>query len=51
MPAPEDKYVKIGEVNTRYWTAGDTGPSVVLIHGVGRFIEEWPPFRVPSRRY
>ena len=43
MQAPEDHYIKIGEINTRYWTAGDTGPNVVLIHGVGRFLEEWLP--------
>jgi 4,5:9,10-diseco-3-hydroxy-5,9,17-trioxoandrosta-1(10),2-diene-4-oate hydrolase len=43
MPAPEDRYIKIGEINTRYWTAGDSGPNVVLIHGVGRFLEEWRP--------
>lgn len=43
MQAPEDRYIKIGEINTRYWMAGDTGPRVVLIHGVGRFLEEWLP--------
>ena len=43
MQAPEDRYIKIGEINTRYWSAGDTGPRVVLIHGVGRFLEEWLP--------
>jgi len=43
MQAPEDHYIKIGEINTRYWMAGDTGPNVVLIHGVGRFLEEWLP--------
>ena len=43
MQAPEDRYIKIGEINTRYWMAGDTGPQVVLIHGVGRFLEEWLP--------
>ncbi len=43
MKVPEDRYIKIGEINTRYWTAGDTGPNVLLIHGVGRFLEEWLP--------
>ena len=43
MQAPEDHYIKIGNINTRYWTAGDAGPNVVLIHGVGRFMEEWLP--------
>ncbi len=43
MQAPEEHYIKIGGINTRYWTAGDTGPNVVLIHGVGRFLKEWRP--------
>ena len=43
MQAPEDRHIKIGGLNTRYWMAGDTGPNVVLIHGVGRFLEEWLP--------
>jgi 4,5:9,10-diseco-3-hydroxy-5,9,17-trioxoandrosta-1(10),2-diene-4-oate hydrolase len=43
MQPPEERYIKIGEINTRYWMAGDTGPQVVLIHGVGRFLEEWMP--------
>ncbi len=43
MQSPRDHYIKIGEINTRYWTAGDAGPNVVLIHGVGRFLEEWLP--------
>ena len=43
MQAPQDHYIKIGDINTRYWAAGDTGPPVVLIHGVGRFMEEWLP--------
>ena len=43
MQAPKEHYIKIGEITTRYWTAGDTGPRVVLIHGVGRFLEEWLP--------
>jgi 4,5:9,10-diseco-3-hydroxy-5,9,17-trioxoandrosta-1(10),2-diene-4-oate hydrolase len=41
MQPPEERYIKIGEINTRYWMAGDTGPQVLLIHGVGRFLEEW----------
>ena len=43
MQTPEDRYIKIGGINTRYWMAGDTGPNVILIHGVGRFLEEWLP--------
>lgn len=43
MQTPKDHYIKIGDINTRYWAAGDTGPNVLLIHGVGRFVEEWLP--------
>ena len=43
MQAPKDQYIKIGEINTRYWAVGESGPTVVLIHGVGRFAEEWLP--------
>ncbi len=43
MPAPQNQHIKIGEINTRYWAVGESGPNVVLIHGVGRFAEEWLP--------
>ncbi len=38
---PQDKYVKVGKVNTRYWQAGNKGSAVVLVHGLGGFIENW----------
>jgi pimeloyl-ACP methyl ester carboxylesterase len=38
---PQDKYVKVGNINTRFWTAGDRGKAVVLVHGLGGFIENW----------
>ena len=38
---PQDQYVKVGNINTRYWSAGDKGSVVVLIHGLGGFIENW----------
>jgi 4,5:9,10-diseco-3-hydroxy-5,9,17-trioxoandrosta-1(10),2-diene-4-oate hydrolase len=38
---PQDKYVKVGNINTRFWTAGDSGKAVVLVHGLGGFIENW----------
>jgi pimeloyl-ACP methyl ester carboxylesterase len=37
----EDQYVKIGEINTRYWSAGSRGIPVVLLHGAGSSIEIW----------
>ncbi len=38
---PQDKYVKVGDINTRYWAAGDKGSNVILVHGLGGFIENW----------
>jgi 4,5:9,10-diseco-3-hydroxy-5,9,17-trioxoandrosta-1(10),2-diene-4-oate hydrolase len=34
MPGPlsQDRYVKVGDINTRYWQAGDNGSPVVLVH-------------------
>ena len=41
MPMPEDRYIKVGNINTRYWTSGEQGTPVVLIHGLGGSIENW----------
>ncbi len=38
---PQDQYVKVGNINTRFWAAGSGGPSVILIHGLGACIETW----------
>lgn len=38
-----DKYVKVDGVKTRYWSLGDQGNPVVLIHGIGGFVENWGP--------
>ncbi len=43
-PAPEtphDQYVDVKEVAARFWTAGSTGSPVLLIHGLGRYVEDW----------
>ncbi|XHX80284.1 MAG: alpha/beta fold hydrolase [Stenomitos frigidus ULC029] len=37
----QDRYVKVGSVNTRYWQAGDSGNIVILLHGGGGYIEAW----------
>jgi 4,5:9,10-diseco-3-hydroxy-5,9,17-trioxoandrosta-1(10),2-diene-4-oate hydrolase len=37
----EDRYIKIGNVNTRYWSAGDKESVVILLHGVGCHVEFW----------
>lgn len=38
---PQDRYIKVGNINTRYWQAGDKGSNVVLVHGLGGFCENW----------
>lgn len=41
MNAFEDQYIRIGNVDTRYWQAGATGTPVVLLHGIGCSVLEW----------
>ena len=38
---PEDLYVDLGRINTRYWALGDEGDPVILIHGLGGYAENW----------
>lgn len=40
MENPEDRYVKVGEINTRYWVLGRGSP-LLLIHGLGASCEYW----------
>jgi 4,5:9,10-diseco-3-hydroxy-5,9,17-trioxoandrosta-1(10),2-diene-4-oate hydrolase len=37
----QDRYVKVGDVNIRYWQLGDKGSAVVLIHGLGASADIW----------
>ncbi len=37
----KDHYIKVGNINTRYWTAGNKGPVVIFLHGVGCHVEFW----------
>lgn len=41
MTTPQDRYIKVGQFNTRYWVVGDKGSLVVLVHGIGQFVEYW----------
>lgn len=43
MNAPQDHYLRVGQFNTRYWAEGSQGSPVVLIHGIGCYIENWLP--------
>ena len=38
---PEVQYTKVGQVNTRFWTIGNEGSTVLLIHGIGGSLEDW----------
>jgi 4,5:9,10-diseco-3-hydroxy-5,9,17-trioxoandrosta-1(10),2-diene-4-oate hydrolase len=38
----QDKYIKVGSINTRYWDAGNhQGNSLILLHGGGSVLEVW----------
>lgn len=38
----EDKYVTVGKIKTRYWSHGNKGNKVLLIHGIGGSVEtDW----------
>lgn len=41
IQSPQDRYIKVGNINTRFWAAGDKGTVVVLVHGLGGSIENW----------
>jgi 4,5:9,10-diseco-3-hydroxy-5,9,17-trioxoandrosta-1(10),2-diene-4-oate hydrolase len=38
---PQDQYVQVGQINTRFWAQGEVGSNVVLIHGIGGYMEHW----------
>lgn len=38
---PQDQYIKVGNINTRFWAVGDEGTAVILLHpGLGA-VENW----------
>ena len=37
----DDQYVNVGGINTRFWTAGDKGKVIVLIHGAFSSVDWW----------
>ena len=41
VQTPQDQYIKVGDINTRFWTSGDEGTAVVLLHGIGDAVETW----------
>jgi pimeloyl-ACP methyl ester carboxylesterase len=38
---PEDFYIKVGNLKTRYWALGNIGAPVILIHGLGASADIW----------
>ncbi len=38
---PEDRYCRVGNFRIRYWTLGDKGTPVILIHGLGASADIW----------
>ena len=43
MQLPQDRTIRAGQINTRYWAEGDRGSTVLLLHGVGGYVERWLP--------
>lgn len=38
---PDDQLVEIGDIRTRYWVLGTGEPAVILLHGLGGYVENW----------
>jgi pimeloyl-ACP methyl ester carboxylesterase len=38
---PQDQFIKVGQINTRFWALGEEGTTVVLVHGIGASVEDW----------
>lgn len=43
MNTVQDHYVQVGPIRARYWSLGSEGSPVLLVHGIGRFVEDWLP--------
>jgi 4,5:9,10-diseco-3-hydroxy-5,9,17-trioxoandrosta-1(10),2-diene-4-oate hydrolase len=43
MKTPQDRFIKVGNFNTRYWAEGTQGSPVILLHGIGEYVERWQP--------
>jgi pimeloyl-ACP methyl ester carboxylesterase len=37
----EDRFVDVKGIKVRYWQLGQSGPPVVLVHGIGASVEYW----------
>jgi pimeloyl-ACP methyl ester carboxylesterase len=50
MFIPQERYIKIGSINTRYLAEGEGSP-VVLVHGYGGSASGWLPSLRSAQRY
>jgi pimeloyl-ACP methyl ester carboxylesterase len=41
MVIPEDFYISVNDINTRYWQMGNNGSNIILLHGGNGSIEFW----------
>jgi pimeloyl-ACP methyl ester carboxylesterase len=41
LSIPEDRFVNVNGINTRYWQMGDRGSKIILLHGGNGSIEFW----------
>src|SRR6266511_4084632 len=51
MKTTQDRFIKVGNINTRYWAEGTQGSLVIFIHGIGEYIERWLPNFVALAEY
>lgn len=38
---PIDQYITVNGIKTRYWQQGDSGPTIILVHGFVASVEYW----------
>jgi len=38
---PDDRFIQVRSIRTRYWEAGSGGSAVLLLHGIGCSVLEW----------
>ena len=43
IEVPQDRTIQIGKIKARYWAGGSQGSQVMLIHGLGGYVENWLP--------
>ncbi len=41
LSVPEDRYLQVEGINTRYWQMGEAGNNIILLHGGNGSIEFW----------